>query len=105
MTLSVYNRIAWTYNFVCRSSQHAVLSSNTLGELYDIIPCPSNELPDESTVNEAFAGYEPGPSKRPSGYVVVIEDTAYGDGLTENDYARYAYLSLQCGLWSTVPPF
>ena len=91
MTLSVYNRLSWTYNYVYRSSQHAVLSSNTLGELYDVIPCPSNELPDEFTVNEAFAGYESGPSKRPSGYVVVIGNTAHGDGLTENDYARYAY--------------
>ena len=90
--LSVYNRLAWTYNFVYRSSQHVVLSSNTLGELYDVIPCPSNELPDESMVDGTFVGYDPGPSKHPSGYVVVIEDTAYGDGLTENDYARYAYL-------------
>jgi snRNA-activating protein complex subunit 3 len=81
-----------------------VLSSNTLGELYGVIPCPSNEVPDESTVNGAFAGYESGPSKHPSGYVVVIEDTAYGDGLTENDYARYAYLSARCELWSTVHP-
>jgi len=86
VTLSVYNRVAWSYNFVYRSSQHAVLSSNTLGELYDVIPCPSNELPDESTVDGAFVGYESGPSKHPSGYVIVIEDTAYGDNSTENDY-------------------
>jgi snRNA-activating protein complex subunit 3 len=90
MMLSVHNRLAWTYNFVYRSSQHAVLSSNTLGELHDIIPCPSNELPEESTVNGAFAGYESGPSKHSSGYVVVIEDIAYGDGLSENDCAWYA---------------
>ena len=88
VTLSVYNRVAWSYNFVYRSSQHAVLSSNTLEELYDVIPCPSNELPDESTVDGAFVGYESGPSKHPSGYVIVIEDTAYGVGSTENDYVR-----------------
>ena len=92
MTLSVYNRLAWSHNFVYRSSQHAVLSSNTLGELYDVIPCPSNELPDESTVDGTFVGYGSVPSKHPNGYVVVIEDTAYGDGLTENDYAGYAHL-------------
>lgn len=89
MTVSVYNRLAWSYNFVYRSSQHAVLSSNTLGELYDVIPCPSNEIPDERTVDGAFVGYEPGPSKRPGGRVIVIEGTAYGDGSTETDYARW----------------
>jgi snRNA-activating protein complex subunit 3 len=86
VTVSVYNRLAWSYNFVYRSSQHAVLSSNTLGELYNVILCPSNEFPDERTVDEKFVGYESGPSKRPGGCVVVIEGTAYGDGLT--DYAR-----------------
>lgn len=93
MTVSVYNRLTWSYNFVYRSSQHAVLSSNTLGELYNVIPCPSKELPDESTVDGLLVGYESGPSKCPSGYVVVIEGTAYGDGLTDNDYARYVLLS------------
>ena len=93
MTVSVYNRLTWSYNFVYRSSQHVVLSSNTLGELYNVIPCPSKELPDESTVDGLLVGYESGPSKYPSGYVVVIEGTAYGDGLTENDYARYVFLS------------
>jgi snRNA-activating protein complex subunit 3 len=86
VTVSVYNRLAWSYNFVYRTSQHAVLSCNTLGELYNVIRCPSNELPDESTVDGTFMGYESGPSKRPGGCVVVIEGTAYGDGST--DYAR-----------------
>ncbi|KAF8482904.1 snRNA-activating protein of 50kDa MW C terminal-domain-containing protein, partial [Russula ochroleuca] len=90
--VSVYNRLTWSYNFVYRSSQHAVLSSNTLAELHNVIPCPSNELPDESTADGTFVGYESGPSKHPSGCVVVIEGTAYGDGLTENDYARYVFL-------------
>ncbi|KAH9960424.1 snRNA-activating protein of 50kDa MW C terminal-domain-containing protein [Russula dissimulans] len=83
VTVSVYTRLSWSYNFVYRSSQHAVLSSNTIGQLYDVLHCPSNELPDESTVDESFVGYEPGPSKRPSGCVVVIEGTAYGGGLSQ----------------------
>ena len=90
--ISVYNRLTWSYNFVYRSSQHAVLSSNTLAELYNVIPCPSKDIPDESTVDGELVGYESGPSKHPSGHVVVIEGTAYGDGLTENDYARYVFL-------------
>jgi snRNA-activating protein complex subunit 3 len=95
VTVSVYNRLAWSYNFVYRSSQHAVLSSNTLGELYSVIPCPSNELPDERTVDEKFVGYESGPPKRPDGCVVVIEGTAYGDGLT--DHARCISYAAQLG--------
>ena len=94
VTVSVYNRLTWSYNFVYRSSQHAVLSSNTLGELYNVIPCPSKELPDESTADGLLVGYESGPSKYPSRYVVVIEGTAYGDGLTESDYARYVFYRL-----------
>jgi len=93
VTVSVYNRLSWSYNFVYRSSQHAVLSSNTLGQLYDVIHCPSKELPDESTVDETFLGYEPGPPEHPSGCVVVIEGTAYGDGLTENVSKLVAHIS------------
>ncbi len=96
VTVSVYNRLTWSYNFVYRSSQHVVLSSNTLGELYNVIPCPSNDLPDESTVDGSFAGYEYGPPKHPSDYVMVVEGTAYGDGLTENDYARCVFLLTPC---------
>ena len=95
VTVSVYNRLTWSYNYVYRSSQHVALSSNTLGDLYNVLLCPTKELPDESTVDELLVGYGSGPSKHPSGYVVVIEGTAYGDGLTENDYARYVFLSFK----------
>ncbi|KAH9061338.1 snRNA-activating protein of 50kDa MW C terminal-domain-containing protein [Lactarius vividus] len=87
VVVSVYNRLAWSYNFVYRSSQHVVLSSNTLEELYNVIPCPSNETPDERVVDGAFIGYGTGSPTRPSGCVVVIEGTAYGDTSTEIDYA------------------
>ena len=105
MTVSVYNRLTWSYNFVYRSSEHVVLSSNTLGELYNVIHCPSKELPDESTVGGLFVGYESGPSKYPNGHVVVIEGTAYGDGLTESDHARYVFLSSNAdrNRWPSAP--
>ena len=100
MVVSVYNRLAWSYNFVYRSSQHIVLSSNTLEELYNVIPCPSNEIPDERVVDGSFVEYGTGSSTRPSGCVVVIEGTAYGDGSTDADYARYVRASIStnpCG--------
>jgi len=87
VVVSVYNRLAWSYNFVYRSSQHVVLSSTTLEELYNVIPCPSNEIPDECVVDESFVGYRADSSSRPSGCVVVIEGTAYGEGSIETDYA------------------
>lgn len=94
VVVSVYNRLAWSYNFVYRGSQHVVLSCNSLEELFTVIPCPSNEIPDECIVDETFVGYETGSSTRPSGCVVVIEGTAYGDGSTEDDHARYVHLSV-----------
>jgi snRNA-activating protein complex subunit 3 len=59
------------------------------------MPCLSNEFPDESLVDGTFVGYEPGPSRHPSGCVVVIEGVAYGDGSTETDYARLALPRIQ----------
>jgi len=87
VVVSVYNRLAWSYNFVYRGSQHIVLSSNTLEDLYTVIPCPSNEIPDERVVDGTFVGYGAGSSTRPSGCVVVIEGTAYGDRSTQDDHA------------------
>ncbi|KAI0066140.1 hypothetical protein BV25DRAFT_1905765 [Artomyces pyxidatus] len=90
ITVTVHNRVAWSHNFVSRCSQHAVLSTQTLGDLFEIIPCPSNETPREMTENDKFVGYEAnsGGILPPSaGYVLVIEGVAYGDGLNEVDYA------------------
>ena len=94
MVVSVYNRLAWSYNFVYRGSQHVVLSSNTLEDLYSVIPCPSNEIPDECVMDGTFVGYGTGSPTRPSGCVVVIEGTAYGDRSTQDDHARYVHLSV-----------
>ncbi|KAI0321160.1 snRNA-activating protein of 50kDa MW C terminal-domain-containing protein [Amylostereum chailletii] len=90
LTITVYNRVSWSWNFVARSSQHAVLSSQTLGDLYEVIPCTSNEMPQEQYDNGVFAGYELAEDDAlptSSGAVMVIEDTAYGDGMSEPDYA------------------
>ncbi|KAI5120344.1 hypothetical protein M0805_009419 [Coniferiporia weirii] len=83
--VSVYNRLSWG-NYLSCSSQHAVLSSQTIGDLYDVIPCPSNEIPSEKIVNGETVGYEnQTPSHR--GCVMCIEDIAYGDGQSEEDYS------------------
>ncbi|KAI0030958.1 snRNA-activating protein of 50kDa MW C terminal-domain-containing protein, partial [Vararia minispora EC-137] len=84
---SVYSHVAYTWNLVERCSQHALLSSQTLGDLYDIIPCLSNELPQEVYEGQVFKKFDPGNRADPSGMVAVIEGTAYGDGFADPDYA------------------
>ena len=92
LTVTVHNRIAWSHSYITRFSQHAILSSQTLGDLFEVIPCSFNELPQELYENGRFVGYvtdqdmPPSPS---SGCVICIEGTAYGDGSNEVDYAEY----------------
>lgn len=99
LTLSVYNRLSWG-SALNRSSQHAVLSSETIGDFVETIPCSSNETPAEDTdaggeiVRYCSVGMPP-----QRGSVVCIEGTAYGDGLSERDYAVYVIIL------STTTPF
>lgn len=92
LTISVYNRLSWG-SALNRSSQHAVLSSETIGELVETIPCSSNETPAEDTdaggeiVRYSSVGMPP-----QRGSVVCIEGTTYGDGLSERDYAVYVII-------------
>ncbi|KAA1476043.1 hypothetical protein DENSPDRAFT_842924 [Dentipellis sp. KUC8613] len=90
ITISVHNRISWSHNYLTRFSQHAVLSTQTLGDLFEAIPCPSNELPEETMEDNEVSGYKPHTEDSvpvQSGYAVCIEGIVYGDGLSENDYA------------------
>jgi len=45
---SVHDRIPWGPSYVTRSSQHALLCSQTLHDLYDLIPCMSKQLPTDN---------------------------------------------------------
>lgn len=87
--VSVYSRLSWGNHLSC-SSQHAVLASQTIGDLYDVIPCVANELTTEfenTTRGQGIsAEKEPIPVHR--GSVICIEDIAYGDGQSEEDYSE-----------------
>jgi snRNA-activating protein complex subunit 3 len=90
--VTVYNRLSWGYNLLSRCSQHALLASQTLGDLFEVIPCTSNELPAERIADGEVVGYEI-PTKESarrgsSGCVICVEGKAYGDGMSENDYAE-----------------
>ncbi|KAG1734680.1 uncharacterized protein EDB91DRAFT_581966 [Suillus paluster] len=47
ISLTVYNRITYLPSCLTRSSQHAVLSTQTLGDLLRVIPCASSHMPVE----------------------------------------------------------
>lgn len=88
--MTVYHRLPYRLTAVARSSQHAALSSQTLGELVNCIPCVSNEMPEEVYEDDELIGYDPNTTHKNSGAVVLIEGVLYGDDEGEQDYARYA---------------
>ena len=85
MFVKVYDRLTWGHKLISRSSQHVFLSSHTLGDMFDSIPCPSNEMPER----QADGTWSDGITKGSSGAVILLEDTAYGDGQSEHDYSEY----------------
>jgi snRNA-activating protein complex subunit 3 len=92
ISLTVHNRLSWGHNLLSRSSQHALLASQTLGDLFEAIPCTSNEIPKERIANGKVVGYETPTAENleggSSGCVICIEGKAYGDGMSERDYAE-----------------
>ncbi|PBK74562.1 hypothetical protein ARMSODRAFT_952222 [Armillaria solidipes] len=68
-----------------RTSQHALLSSQTLGDIIETMPCASNDLPKEIVSHSQVATQLA--VNASSGSVVCIEDVLYGDGMNEIDYA------------------
>ena len=68
--LTVYDKVTW--GGICRRSQHALLSSQTLGDLFDAIPCPPIKYRDGTDF----------------GCVICMDGIAYGDGHGQNDYAE-----------------
>ncbi|KAG5720044.1 hypothetical protein E4T56_gene5653 [Termitomyces sp. T112] len=83
VTITVHIRSTWTPGYINRSSQHALLSSQTLGDLFRIIPCISNEIIAHD--GQLGNAQEPRQSK---GCVVCIGNIIYGDGHCEEDYAQ-----------------
>ncbi|KAF7315511.1 Expansin-like EG45 domain-containing protein [Mycena indigotica] len=95
LTVTVHNRLSWRQSQVARSTRHLILSSQTLGDLFDAIHCPSTELREEILEDDRVVGYKSdGPPTRP-GCVVCVEGMAYGDGESETDYADKLIQHLQ----------
>ncbi|KAH9931093.1 snRNA-activating protein of 50kDa MW C terminal-domain-containing protein [Epithele typhae] len=100
--VTVYNRLSWGQKFLSRASQHVVLSSQTIGDFYEAIPCSSNERPLEVHDDSGdIIGYKSRQSDdmatdaSTSGAMVCIENVLYGDGQDEHDYADKAMQLVQ----------
>jgi len=84
VSFTVHNRLSWGHNLLARSSQHALCASQTLGDLFEVIPCTSNEIPNEQIVDGEIVGYEtPTAVNAGGGCVICVEGKAYGDGMSE----------------------
>jgi snRNA-activating protein complex subunit 3 len=72
ITVAVHNRLTWGHGYLYRASQHILLASQTLGDIFEVIPCTSKDPASRS--NDSC--------------VVCVESLAYGDGQSEVDYAE-----------------
>ncbi|KAF8322065.1 hypothetical protein DL93DRAFT_2162917 [Clavulina sp. PMI_390] len=88
-------------------SQHVALSSQTLGDIWDNLPCDHKVLPVPKVADSADAGgaileyavpdrhgegdedmEDEGDDEEGRGAAIVIHDVVYGDGLSKEDFAE-----------------
>ena len=82
ITVTLYDRLSWAAGSVARASQHVLLSSQTLGHIFNLLPCPSNGLAADRTDGEDQS------QATAEGGVICIDDVAYSD-TSQVNYAEY----------------
>ncbi|CCM01486.1 uncharacterized protein FIBRA_03540 [Fibroporia radiculosa] len=87
--ITIYNKLSWGHRQLFRSSQHVLLSSQTLSDLIAVIPCPSTEIPKE-IADESIEDPEYGVniSACSSDCVVCIDGLLYGGIKDVQDYSE-----------------
>lgn len=95
LVISTYNRLTWG-NYIARTYQHAVLGSQTIGDLYEAMPCPAIEIPPEIEAADTLACYKDGEIAPHKGAVICLEGICYGDGQSEEDYSQSVPLTHDC---------
>ncbi|KDQ21602.1 hypothetical protein BOTBODRAFT_182892 [Botryobasidium botryosum FD-172 SS1] len=80
------NSSIWPFT-VRRASTHALLSTQTLEDLFDCIPCPSKHIPKEKYKDGMLVGFDETGDSLAAGCVICINDVAYSDGKSAQDYA------------------
>ncbi|KAI0823642.1 snRNA-activating protein of 50kDa MW C terminal-domain-containing protein [Trametes gibbosa] len=95
--VTVYNRQSWGQRVLSRCSQHVLVSSQTLGDLYRAIPCCSKNLPVEVREETGrILGYRTDRHEHDmttdvnSGAVMCVEGVLYGLDEATNDYTEKA---------------
>ncbi|KAI0329438.1 hypothetical protein GY45DRAFT_1354566 [Cubamyces sp. BRFM 1775] len=95
--VTIYNRQSWGQRILSRSSQHVLLASQTLEDLFKAIPCTSDELPEEVTDNSGrVVGYKADQSEddmtidHAANGMMCIEGVLYSCGQDGHDYAEKA---------------
>lgn len=73
---------------MARSSQHVFLSSQTLGDVIEAVPCASNEIPEEMVNEQGVTEWQKTSTPTSSGAAICLEDTVYGDRQGETDYSE-----------------
>ena len=94
--VTIYNRQHWGQRILSRSSQHVLLASQTLEDLFMAIPCTSDELPEEVTDDSGrVVGYKADQSEdnmtidHSAGGMMCIEGVLYNCGRGSVDYAEW----------------
>jgi hypothetical protein len=90
ITVTLYDRVSWGSGNPTRASQYALLSSQTLGHIFDVLPCSSNEHV-VSRMNTVPPSEELQPAINADGCVICINGIAFDDGSQVN-YAEYIFL-------------
>lgn len=79
--MTLYSRVPWIPSNISRISQHALLASQNLEDLIDVIPCSSNELLSETTLPDNTVTYNL--ERSGSQGIICIEGLAYDN---DGDY-------------------
>lgn len=87
LTISIFNRVPWGPSYVTRLCQHAFLSSQTLRDVYDALPC-IYRASSASPSNGNPAGMKPG-------VTCCIENVLHSDS---HETSRSAISSRLCNL-------
>lgn len=88
ITVTLYDKLSWGAGIVTRASQHALLSSQSLGHIFDLLRCPSDGLTMNSAQPISLSEEQLQPATNTDGCAICIDDIVYGDDLQMN-YAEY----------------
>lgn len=94
ITVTLYDKLSWGAGIVTRASQHALLSSQSLGHIFDLLRCPSDGLTMNSAQPISLSEEQLQPATNTDGCAICIDDIVYGDDLQMN-YADKLLLHLQ----------